>query len=421
MTDRTRLVLKELALAALVLALALWAAFATRERKHEGRLASDEPEWIAISILHWRQFALGEPPAGAELDPPAERSDNVWKQGVQRTTFGYMNPCLPKLVWGAAFAAAGHRSASPYSFQIFYRPVGAQKQREAWLELAPAESLARRVVLVLCALTATLLVLCARELHPGWPGWLAGAASFALWFATPLVQSTSNYIRTDYFMLPFCLAGLWVALRWPRPSLAWGVAIGVACGLSVASKLNGGLLCVAAVSWCALAVVRERAQLSNAALALSIAAALSIAIFFALNPRLWSGPIDGVRDVLARWDTLMTFFQDEHAPRTGVAVARTFPERVALFSSSLPKWNFALGAFSGVLALVGLGWLALRSARGEAQAQVLLAFALLFVAGTILWLPLDWERFYLTATPALVLLQAAPLAFIRPRRRSPPQ
>lgn len=414
------MVLKELALAALVLALALWAAFATRERRHEGRLASDEPEWIAISILHWRQFALGEPPAGAEFDPPAERSDNPWKQGVQRTTFGYMNPCAPKLVWGAVFAAAGHRSASPYSFQIFARPAGAQKQREAWLELAPAEPLARRVVLVLCALTATLLVLCARALHPGWPGWLAGAASFALWFATPLVQSTSNYIRTDYFMLPFCLAGLWVTLRWPRPSLAWGVALGVACGLSVASKLNGGLLCVAAAVWCALAVLRERAQLRSAALALGVAAALSIALFIALNPLLWSGPIDGVRDILARWDSLMAFFQDEHAPRTGVAVARTLPERLALFASSLPKWNFALGAFSGVLALVGLGWLALRSVRGDAQAQVLLAFALLFVAGTILWLPLDWERFYLTATPALVLLQAAPLAFVRPRPKPAP-
>ena len=99
---------KDLLLAAALFALAYFAAWTTRDRRLEGRLASDEPEWIAISILHWQQLVDGAPPAGAELDPASERSDNPWKQGVQRTTFGYMNPCLPKLVWGATLTAAGH-------------------------------------------------------------------------------------------------------------------------------------------------------------------------------------------------------------------------------------------------------------------------------------------------------------------------
>jgi hypothetical protein len=417
-----RSALREVLLAILLFGLALAAAHFTREKRHEGRLASDEPEWIAISILHWRQFALGEAPAGAELDPPAERSDNPWKQGVQRTTFGYMNPCLPKLVWGAVLHAVGHREASPYSFQLFYKPAP-QRQRDAWLQLVPAEQAARRTVLVLTALSGLLLVYCARRLAPGWAGWLAGGAALALWFATPLVQSTSNYIRTDHFMLPLCLAGLLVALRTPRPGLAWGALVGVACGLSVASKLNGGLLCVTAAAWCALAVLRDRRDLRRSAAGLALAAVLTIAVFYTLDPRLWGAPIEGVRDMLARWDALMSFFQDEHAPRTGVAVARTLPERIGLFARSLPKWNFALGSLSGVAAVLGLAALGYRALQRDERAQTVLAFASIFVVGTIVWLPLDWERFYLTATPALVLLQVAPVvAFASSAsvRRSPP-
>lgn len=419
MDDRRR-ALREALLAMVLLALALTAAFLTRERSNEGRLGSDEPEWIAISILHWRQFVLGEAPAGVELDPPAERSGERWKQGVQRTTFGYMNPCLPKLVWGAALHAAGHREASPYSFQIFYKSAPPQRQREAWAQLAPAERTARWTVLALAALSGVLLFYCARELCLGWVGWLAGGAALALWFATPLVQSTSNYIRTDHFMLPACLAGLLVALRAPRPTLAWGALLGVACGLSVASKLNGGLLCVATALWTGAALLRGRADWKRALAGLALAAALTVLIFYALNPRLWGAPLEGVRDILARWDTLMTFFQDEHAPRTGVAVARTTGERIALFWGSLKSNNAALGVLSVALGALGLAVLVRNAWRRDERAQTALAFVLVFVAGTIAWLPLDWERFYLTATPALVLLQVAPLALLTPRRTPAP-
>lgn len=404
----------ELLLALALLALACGLAFATRARRHEGRLGSDEPEWIAISILHWQQLVEGAPPAGAELDAPAERSDNPWKQGVQRTTFGYMNPCLPKLVWGGTLVAAGHSQASPRAFQVFHRDDPAAGQR-AQAALLPAEPLARRVVLALCALSAVLLFFCARELVPGRAGLLAGTLAFAVWFATPLVQATSNYLRTDHFMLPFCLAGLLVALRRPRATLASGALLGLACGLAVSSKFNGGLLCAATAAWMALAVRRDPAQWKRAALALGLAALLTLACFYALNPRLWGEPLVGVQDMLGRWDKLLAYFQDELAPRTGVAVARSLPERATLFFRTLAGGGFVLGYAGLALAAAGLALLAWRAAKGCSHAQATLAFAVIFVLGTIAWLPLDWERFYLTATPALVLLQVAPLAYAAER------
>jgi hypothetical protein len=404
----------EILLALALLALACGLAFATRERRHEGRLGSDEPEWIAISILHWQQLAGGAPPAGAELDAPEERSDNPWKQGVQRTTFGYMNPCLPKLVWGGALVVAGHSEASPRAFQVFHRD-DPQAGKAAQSALLPAEPLARRVILALSALSAVLLFFCARELVPGRAGALAGLAALAAWFATPLVQSTSNYLRTDHFMLPFCLAGLLVALRRPRATLAWGASLGLACGLAVSSKFNGGLLCAATAAWAALAVRRDPSQWKRATLALGLAALLTVTCFYALNPRLWGEPLVGVQDMLSRWDKLLAYFQDELAPRTGVAVARTLPERVALFARTFAGGGFVLGYAGAMLATCGLALLAWRAAKGCSHAQATLAFAVIFVIGTIAWLPLDWERFYLTATPALVLLQVAPLAYAAER------
>jgi hypothetical protein len=397
-----------LALALFVLAFALsgW----TRDRAQDGRLASDEPEWIAISILHWRQFVLGEPSAGAELDEAAD-PERPWESGVQRTTFGYMNPCLPKLVWGGVLFASGHREASPLAFQTFHRsdPARGVAAQQA---LLPAESVARRVVIVFSCASAVLLFFVARELCVGRAGWVAGALAYGLWFASPLVQRTSGYLRTDPFMLPFCLAALWVALRVPRASLASFAALGALGGLALASKLNGGLVLAATAGWSALWIFREPERRGAILAGLALAVLLAGLIFFALDPRLWSGPLDGVRDILARWDKLLRFFQDDLAPRTHVEVARTLGERASLFVRKLFGRDDPLRPLGAVLALGGTIVLAWRAFRGpkQAAAGVALVFVAVFALGTLAWLPLDWERFYLTALPGLLLLEAVPVA-----------
>jgi hypothetical protein len=111
----------------------------------------------------------------------------------------------------------------------------------------------------------------------------------------------------------------------------------------------------------------------------------------------------------------MAYFQDELAPRTGVEVARTLGERASLFVRTSAGHGVLFGHAGSLLALSGLATLAWRAAHGCAQARSLLVFAVVFIAGTIAWLPLDWERFYLTAVPALVLLQVAPLAYLAQR------
>jgi hypothetical protein len=416
----------------------------TRDRRLDGKLGSDEPEWIAISILHFAQFVHGGPPPGHDLPVKAQPSDPAqtdgprtlrpWRDGVQATTFGYMNPCLPKLLWGALFASAGHVSASPFAFQRFYA-LDPSRRDAAWGELRPVEPLARRSVQALAALTGALLALAARAGVGGRTGWLAAALALGLWLGSPLVRATAGVIRTDYFMLPWVLLGLCIALRssdllsgsrGARAQILLGLALGVLGGLATASKLNGALLLLAVASWIlilwSLAGPGRPPASRGPLAAVTVSCIAAFATFYALNPRLWGDPIGGVRDILTRWDVLMAYFQDEWAPRTGVEVARTLGERVALYARKAFERDDFLATASGIVwvgwaaALGGLGGLACRALRlrggDRDKAVVILSFCACFVVGTIAWLPLDWERFYLTGLPALILAQAVGLALL---------
>jgi hypothetical protein len=416
------------ALLALLLFAVAWSAlsiFAVENHRDE----SDEAEWIAIGILHWRQFVLGEPPAGSELDPPDTPYTHAWTRGVQHTVFGYQNPCLPKLILGGVLHAAGHRDASPLAFQVFHEqnPAAGAAARA---ELAPAKPLARRVVQSLAALSAVLVFFAGRALWSGGLGWLCASLAFALFLASPLVLATATYIRTDFFMLPWLLLALVAALsqrerlegrRGARGLYAAALGLGVLSGLALASKLNGSLACMATALWIALAWWRGRAAsgLSFARGPLAawlLSGAAACLVFYALDPRLWGEPVAGVLDILERWDRQLVV-QQERSLRAGTAIATTLGERFALFTDRTlgrdDPWRSLSGAPGGALLLLG-GLLAVgvrACRRGEessrAAAQTVLVFCIVCLAGTAAWLPVDWVRFYLPAAPVVALLQAA--------------
>jgi hypothetical protein len=433
--------------------LLLWAVacavlFPAHERVFEGQLNSDEPEWIAISVLHWNQLVHGGPPAGAEERP--ESPAGPWQRGVQATTFGYMNPCLPKLLWGGLFALAGHTQVSPEVFKVGSR--GSEERQTAAKEaLLPLMPLARRSVIVLAALSGALVFGVARASVPGGLGWLAGGVAMALWLVSPLVLRWASYIRTDHFMMP-ALLGLWWWTLSRRDQLAgarglaaalWaGLGAGILGGLATSGKLNGalGLVgCGAGVLAHWVVLPRPRPAPGRALAALFLAGWTAFGTFVALNPRLWSGPFEGSADILARWDKLMSYFQNEWAPYTWTEAAFTTRESVALFTArplardEPLRYHFGLswgwcwmvlGLGALLLAAWGRGPLAARTGgAGQGAAAVSLAFALVLVLATALWLPIDWERLFLPAVPPFALLGAflaATLAALRPSPRLDP-
>jgi len=419
-----------LAIALFVLAFALTRA--TRLGDWDGKWNSDEPEWVAISILHWRQLVHGEPPAGAELEDklkPEHRSDDPWAQGVQSTVFGYMNPGVPKLLLGAVLNANGYDKASPLVFQVFHRD-DVQAGIAARAELLPAREIGVDVITTLVAASAVLLFFAARSLTPGLAGWLGGALAFGLWLAAPTVRYTSTYIRTDHFMLPWCAAALVYALarveaisgaRGLRASLRAAAVLGLFAGLAVSSKLNGALIGVAVALWFAWLQMQRRGagvlwKSDGPAAPVALAGAITCSIFYAVNPRLWREPIAGVRDMLERWDKYVAL----ERVRWKAPGDNTPLNNASLFFRDLLKYGDAPSQSIGpglgfALALIGVALLAHRALRSRdreagGRAAIALTFAFVLTLGTAIWLPWSVGRFYLPATPSLTILQAVAIA-----------
>lgn len=417
--------------ATLVLLVAFGAAcvslHATRTRHFDGRLESDEPEWIAVSVLHWRQLTRGGRPDGWERTPGIDPERAPWHAGFHQATFGAVNPDLPKLLWGAALDATGHRTASHLVFQRFHGDDPAAGRR-ARAELLPALPVARRVLLGATALCAVLLA------YAGWRagGWPAGAAAYVLWLAAPLVQRWANYLRTDFFMVAASLGALAGALALQRrlsgragarAQVAAGAALGVLVALAASCKLNGGLVALAVPFWVLVPWWRARREHGVSLLrgplpALVAAGFACLAVFVALKPSLWRDPLGELRAMADFWGPHMAY-QQERAEGGGVAVARTLWEKLALAVERLVVRDEPLSARSGLpvaalLVPAGVAALALPRFLGERRdaALAVLVWVAVTAAGTIAWLPLDWERYFFPLAAAAILCEAAAVAAV---------
>jgi hypothetical protein len=423
----------------LALALFLIAFFALRSTSLDRSLGSDEPEWIAISILHWNQLTRSTPadPIPQPIQHPIQHtdepdaSDNPWKSGFQIVDFGWKNPCLPKLILGATLAALGHRQASPLVFERFHTD-NPQQGLAARAELLPAKPAASRVVLGFSALCAVCLFFISAQVG----GLTAGALAFSAWIFTPLVRTWANYVRTDLFMIAFSLMALATALCLRkalsgragagRQALA-AAALGLLAGAVVSSKFNGGPVCLAVALWTAGLWWSARAEhglsfargVLPAWLCAGLAAAL---VFFATNPVLWRDPLGEFSSLVRFWGPHMVWQQDR-AESYGVLVSRTLPDKIDLALLRALGRDEPLRALlhlrGGALVLVaGLGWLVARCLRrGDASAVedserafVLLAFVLVFAAGTTVWLPMDWDRYFFPYVVCMIALEAVALA-----------
>jgi len=408
----------------LVLALS-WLWLSAAERTPDDR--SDEPEWAAISIAHARQLFLDEePPGTAEQRAAGELSDNEWRRGVQATTFGAVNPCVPKLAWGLTALAGGHANAPPTVFQKFHRR-NPQVARQAWRATEPAQPAMRRVVVALVSLSALFVFVAARHAF----GWSAALVAWAAWCSSPLIQTWSHYLRPDFFMVAFTLATLAAATtlaaaiggrHGATKQVLAIAALGLVAGLTVSSKLNGAVACffVAVGVPAAALVAREgRPRIGALALGLGSAGLATLVLLYLLNPVLWSDPLGEGREILAFWKQHMQFQADRWEALGG----RAAPDVGARFALA---WERAFGRdeplravfdLPGGALLVGLGLaaLALRSlgldgadARvPRARAAIVLAWILVTGLVTTLWLPLDWDRYFFLYVAGMALAEAS--------------
>ncbi len=363
-----------------------------------------------------------------------------WRRRLQKTTYGYINPNVGKVLIGLVLHLGGYDLPPPRVFPSVYPGARGMVSSSAWLHRRAAEHepyfiLGRQFSQWMMALGAVLVYVIARLCTNPACGLLAW-----YWFlVSALPQFLANRITTDPILL---VAGLGTAItmvlvldRWSRGGTPVHrrvlelLLIGVLLGITVSVKLNGALLCFAF----GLAVLglwvggRLRAYRTwEPALWLAGAALLAFGVFVLTTPYVWDDVPKRIGQILGKWDAVLERQVGLHSevalPEVSDRVRATWNGVVTRSGPS--SWG---GAATLATILVPAGflvacWRSWRGLRGREAARtwVALAWILVVVAGTVAWIPQDRERYILPAlAPACVLGALAVHALWRTLRSLP--
>lgn len=236
-----------------------------------------------------------------------------------------------------------------------------------------------------------------------------------------------------FFSLLTLLAACWFLLR---PSWRSAVGLGLAAGLALASKHTAVFTVAAVFITCLVYIVARtlrtfRSIPVHIVLRLLLAGVIAWAVFYLLNPAWWGDPIGRASTVLALRENLLEGqsaafggypnFGDQVGGflRQTMVVQPQYYEiagwenyigdQIARYEASPWRGVSVGGSVLGatilfVIMAVGI-WAILRYKRIRAAVRALIGIWMLVMALTTLLLtPLEWQRYYLPAYPAVGLL-----------------
>jgi len=401
-----------------------------------------EPHFVDESAYISQSFYV-------DLIARGDHDNPVWLEYA-----GYDLPPLPKYLIGLSLRAEGYRRPGPASMRAWYADTSRQFVSKGALVAA------RRPSVVLGA------VGCLAIYALGTMGFdrRVGLLSALLLMANPLYRMHARRAMSDVpaeaLILAAAAFGLWGWKRllsgWPGPVASRNsdffkaasiyAASGTLCGLATLAKLNGALAGFILAAWAALGIAPSRfdgrARGLIVLLTLSAGGAAFLA-FCSLNPFLTArpvGPIELRLEAVAR----LTFAERlravaEHRTSVSVAAKSIFPddalntprqkvEAVAVQGfgrfgpfgpSGRTDSTIRLDPRQDMGALFWLPWVAAGSVvalvRGRAQlraGQPPAAWAIALQAAVALvtvtaFIPLAWDRYYLSIQPGSALLGAA--------------
>lgn len=233
------------------------------------------------------------------------------------------------------------------------------------------------------------------------------------------------------FSLLVMLAGLWVIQQ--RQRWAYGL-LGLLSGLAVASK-HTSVVTVAAIFFACAGLffyqaLRDKSPASHIRQigVLCAAGILSLGVFYALNPAWWSNPVARAANVTqirlefiqGQVDTFGGY--DDFGAQASGFFRQTFGTQVMYTETDLDNFRenladaiaaYEASPFSGLrmptlllltLAITGSGSLVLDSSILAENRWLIGIWVLAMLALTLLLTPLEWQRYYLPAYPAVALL-----------------
>lgn len=252
------------------------------------------------------------------------------------------------------------------------------------------------------------------------------------------------------------LAGIVISQRRERgrqaPLPLW-IALSLAGALTLVSKNNGFIYVMAAFLWVGVPeLLRPRLRrLIRTGVALGVAGVSVIAIYIALSPALWSSPLERLKDASAARVSAMNgqMRDDPEAPSsmerrvTDIltqpfmrplahyegAYTNTYTAQLDLIAAyeASPLSGIHFGVLLGgvLTALAFFGVVAnfstrLRTYRSPALSLGLTTWLIINV-GALLWVPLPWQRYFLSIIPVYSLFAAIGLwslvGMVQRRRR----
>lgn len=396
----------------------------------------DESTLIYMSRDYAYQFLQGDVERVRYHEPPL----NATEQELR-----LLNGTLPKYLMGFAWHLAGF-SVDDLNEQWDW---GADWNYNQTTGHAPSEALlqvTRVPSALLLALGAVFVFAIGRSLG-GRPVAYLASLYYAL---SPALLLNGRRATMEGSLTAFSLLVVLAALWLLREKRWWqALLLGAAAGLTLASKHSGAFTLVAVFGACAVYPMLEwftmkvRPKLKFY-LQLLLAGLVALAVFYALNPAWWGEPLARLSEVLGLRTTLLAgqtaafggyaslgdalggFFRQVFVglPQYYEAEnwAQFIAEPIARYEASVWCGVSLGGSTIGgmvllVLVLIGL-WALWRGRTPSGAVRWLVgAWALAMFASTALLTPLEWQRYYLPAYPAVGLLAALGVVWLGRRLR----
>jgi 4-amino-4-deoxy-L-arabinose transferase-like glycosyltransferase len=392
-----------------------------------------EPHFVDESAFYSQSFY-------ADLLLEGRRDDPAWLD------YGaYDLPPLPKYLIGLSLRIGGYRRPGPASAWEWYRNTSRRFET--------ADSLvAARVPSVLFGALGCMAIFAVGSMAFGRT---AGLVAAVLLMISPLYRTHARRAMSDVpaeaCILLAMAFGLAAWIRWVDGKGGWRawismtVGAGVCAGLAALSKLNGALAGMILGAWMFLGILNERVPIRSKRglyLGTLIAASVAFGTFASLNPFLTAHPQKVVAAPLiglvtaSFWERVgkiaeHRFFVSEHAmdqfPDDALRTPLDKLRAVAVqgygrFSPLGPRHDDSTRRFEWRQDWGAIVWLPLvltglvvavvqgrnQSRRGEPPTSWAVAIAALvaFLAVTS-FIPLAWNRYYLSLQPGAILLVSA--------------
>lgn len=276
-------------------------------------------------------------------------------------------------------------------------------------------------------------------------GWLVygqpAAYLSSLYYAlSPVILLNGRRAMMDGSLLLFSLLAVWAALWYLRRcDMRRAVVLGVVSGLALASKHTALFTIVGVFGACILYPLVARVALWRCWRGVILAGSLALVVFYVLNPAWWGTNLFTVGQEVLRLrqntlDTQIRFLGGyaNSGEKAAGFVRQTLPglpqyyevsnwadfiaDQIAEYETSLWRGVSVGGGLLGSMIFAGtilLGGTALLRERSITLVDRLVIglWALSVILGTLLLTPLEWQRYYLPALPAIGLLAALGIAW----------